>query len=113
MERVVQGFEDVQIGGCPRGPGIGRKTKEDNTDTALCDFGSAQKRQVFDPRSQVIDPFGAGGHRLDGRCRTALQRASVTALWAMTTGEDCGICRAVQLGQGDEHRGLNRAQSLG
>ena len=112
VQRVVERAEHVQIGRRSGRAGIGRKAEQHDGELALGHLSAAQRHQTPDAFAQLFDPLGAGCHRLDVALRCAVVAATGAARRTVASGEDRRIGRAVQLGQGDQHRGLDRPQPL-
>ena len=111
--RGVERGKDIQVGRRSRRTCIGRETKEDNADLPVAHRRPMQGYKPVHPGRERLDPFEARGHGLDVRCGGAGLRAARTAILAMPPGKDCRIGSAVEFRQCDQHRRLDRSETLG
>ena len=113
VQDVVEAFEDAEVGGGADRAGVRREAVEDDGDPALRGLGPAEGRKTKDLFSQRLDAFRAGCHDAGGVVAGAWQfcGAAVAAVGVVAAGEDGGVGRAVDLGQRDQHRGLDRAEA--
>ena len=103
QQRVVERGVDRQVGGGTGAAAVGRKVKKHDRELALRPLAPAQRHELGDARGEGRGPFGIGRH---------VARASPFG-GGRAAAERHRPDRAVQLGNGDHHRGLDGREAAG
>ena len=111
LKGVVQALKHRQISRRARSAGIWREAEQNDTHLLICIAQLAQFGQALGFFGQRGDAFGARRHGAAVWRPFAHQAAPCAAVKPVTARKDGGVGCPVNFGQGDEHRGFNRAKT--
>ena len=110
-QRIEKALKYGQIRCGSNSAGIWRKAKQHNANLFVSVFFTAQICQPRHFFCQHINAFMTRCHSFADGTGFAHISAALTARLTVATCVDCGVCGAVNLGQGDEHCCFNGAKA--